>query len=193
MGITQQSLNRMDKHQVLRTGVKMLELGCQNVYANGYHDMAISNVELPKRYGVEMECWDILGCQNAKVVDLREPINESYYNAFDVITDFGTTEHIDGRYYEARKNIHDACKVGGLMIHETPLTGHWIGHGHNYLTTTFYEQLAESMNYTILDLCIEYAMGNTNDGGLVCCVLRKNEDNKFVTKKKFSTFDVRPS
>jgi len=83
--------------------------------------------------------------------------------------------------------------VGGLMIHETPLTGHWLGHGHNYLTITFYEQLAAAMNYTILDLCIEYAMGNTTDGGLVCCVLRKNEETKFATKNTFSTFDVRPS
>ena len=112
----------------------MLELGCQNIYADGYTPMTTSLFEFPNRFGVIMETWDILGCQNSKIVDLREPINQEHYGIYDVVTDFGTTEHVDGNYYQARKNIHNACKVGGMMIHETPLTGHWHGHGHNYLT-----------------------------------------------------------
>lgn len=193
MGITNLSINRLEKFGALKSGITMLELGCQNIYANGYADMTTSLKEFPQRFGINMESWDILGCQNSKKVDLREPISEDYYEKFDVITDFGTTEHIEGNYYQALKNIHDACKLGGIMIHETPLTGHWIGHGHNYLTPTFYEQLASVMGYTILDLCIEFAMGNVQDGGLVCCVLQKNSNIKFVSKKVFSSFDVKAS
>lgn len=193
MGITNLSLNRLQKSGCLQHGVNMLELGCQNVYADGYANMTTSLQEFPHRFGVIMESWDILGCQNAKKVDLRQPVEPEYYNRFDVVTDFGTTEHIEGNYYQARKNIHDVCKVGGLMIHETPLTGHWHGHGFNYLTFDFYAQLALAMDYTIVDLCIEYAMGNTTDAGLVCCVLKKNQDNEFVSEKKFKNFDVRPN
>lgn len=193
MGITNLSLNRLQKWGALQNGVKMLELGCQNIYADGYPNMTTSLQEFQSRFGVDIQSWDILGCQNAKPIDLRKPIDLEYYNSFDYVTDFGTTEHIDGKYYQARKNIHDACKVNGIMIHETPLTGHWINHGHNYLTTTFYEQLASAMGYKILDLCIEYAMGNYVDGGLVCCVMRKNDDRKFVSQKIFSTFDIKNS
>ena len=127
MGITHLSLDRMKRFECLHPSKRMLELGCQNIYVQGYDEMSISLNELPKRFGVNMETWDILGCQNSKIVDLREPIDEAYHNAFDVVTDFGTTEHVDGNYYQARKNIHDACKVGGIMIHENPMTGHWIG------------------------------------------------------------------
>lgn len=193
MGITNLSLKRLHDYDCLQSGVHMLELGCQNIYADGYANMTTSLKEFPKRFGVIMETWDILGCQNSKVVDLREPIEEKYHGKFDVVTDFGTTEHVDGNYYQARKNIHDACKVGGLMIHETPLTGHWHGHGHNYLTYEFYAQLSLIMDYTIMELCIEYAMGNTTDAGLVCCVLKKRQDNKFMPKKTFEKLDVRPS
>jgi hypothetical protein len=76
------------------------------------------------------------------------------------------------------------------MIHETPLTGHWIGHGHNYLTTNFYNQLANAMKYEVLELTIEYAMGNTTDAGLVVCVLRKTEDMPFVDSQTFETFEI---
>lgn len=193
MGITNLSLKRLHDYECLRNGVKMLELGCQNIYADGYANMTTSLKEFPERFGVVMETWDILGCQNSKVVDLREPIAKEHHGKFDVVTDFGTTEHVDGNYYQARKNIHDACRVGGLMIHETPLTGHWHGHGHNYLTYEFYAQLSLANDYTIMELCIEYAMGNTTDAGLVCCVLRKNRDNEFVNSDTFGKFDVRPS
>jgi hypothetical protein len=191
MGITSKSISRLQNFGCLQNEIKMLELGCQNIYDNDFGNMPTALEEFPKRFGVIMETWDILGCQNSKKVDLRNPISKKYYNLFDVVTDFGTTEHIDGNYYQARKNIHDACKVGGLMIHENPLSGHWIGHGYTYLTIKFYEQLAEAMNYTILDLCIEYAMGNYIDGGNVCCVLRKNEDSEFISEEKFMSFEIK--
>jgi hypothetical protein len=190
MGITHLSLDRMKRFECLHPSKRMLELGCQNIYVQGYDEMSISLNELPKRFGVNMETWDILGCQNSKIVDLREPIDEAYHNAFDVVTDFGTTEHVDGNYYQARKNIHDACKVGGIMIHENPMTGHWIGHGCNYLNENFYRQLADAMGYEILELVTEYAMGNITDGGNVSCVLRKREDTEFVSEEIFSKFDV---
>lgn len=190
MGITNYSLERMNRYECLNSSVKMLELGCQNIYAQGYDPTTTSLQEFAHRFGVHIQSWDILGCQNSKVVDLRKPIDEEYHCMFDVVTDFGTTEHVDGNYYQARKNIHDACRVGGLMIHENPMTGHWIGHGGNYLNTNFYQQMAEHNQYQILELGVEYAMGNITDGGNVYCVLRKIFDIPFVNAEVFLSFDV---
>jgi hypothetical protein len=46
------------------------------------------------------------------------------------------------------------------------------------------------MKYEVLELTIEYAMGNTTDAGLVVCVLRKTEDMPFVDSQTFETFEI---
>ena len=79
------------------------------------------------------------------------------------------------------------------MIHENPKTGHWIGHGFNYVTEVFYTSLAKDMGYQILELTEHFAMGNITDGCNICCVLVKVEDKSFVTKEIFETYDVRES
>lgn len=200
MGITNDSLNRLNKLGFLSKNqpYKMLELGCQNIYGNEFgatYGMIAKDFFVDLK--IEHTSWDICGCQGSETVDLRNKIDISKTGQFDVITDFGTTEHIEniksGGYYEAMKNIHNLCKVGGYRVHETPMTGHWIGHGFNYLTKDFYIQLAKDNGYQILDLTEHYAMGNTTDGGLICCVLVKVEEKEFVSKKIFGTYEVKKS
>jgi len=118
------------------------------------------------------------------------PIGDSLIGKFDVVTDYGTTEHVDRNFYQTNKNIHDMVKVGGLVIRETPLTGHWKGHGSNYLDEQFYKDLATLNEYEILDLKIEYAMGNTHSGGLVCVVYKKTLPNKFISQENWEKLKV---
>ena len=184
MGITSQSIARLRKFNCLEP-LKMCELGAQNIYEHGnlYGSVAKHYFQ---SFGVDHTSYDISVHQECEFLDLREPIDTSLIGVYDVITDFGTTEHIDSNYYQANKNIHDMCKVGGLIIKENPCTGHWIGHGYNYVDEQFYKDLSEANGYEILDLCIESAMGNTIDGNNVCVVFRKTTDQKFMTKTNFS-------
>lgn len=179
MGITDKSIARLRKH--LKPEHSILELGCQNLYFTPEYGK-ISNPYF-KKLGYDITTWDIYDCNGAEIMDLRELIEVS--KQYDIITDFGTSEHIDGDYYQAHKNIHNLCKVGGLIIHENPKTGHWIGHGCNYVDMDFYKGLAKACNYEILELTEEFAMGNTKDGCNISVVLRKLIDAPFITEKQF--------
>lgn len=181
MGITDKSISRIFRH--IGNGDTILELGCQNLYVNPYYGH-ISNEHF-KRLGYDIDTWDITGCNGAEIMDLRQPIELK--KQYDVITDYGTTEHIDGNYYQAHKNIHNHCKIGGIIIHENPKTGHWPGHGCNYVDMEFYEGLADACGYDILELCEEYAMGNTTDGCNISVVMRKVVDRPFITENKFNS------
>lgn len=195
MGITRDSLTRLQKFGLLNKKYDMLELGCQNIYDTSFNGVTYGMVA--KNYfeslGIKHTSWDITACQCSQKIDLRDELNVSVFGQFDLITDYGTTEHIDnkekGGFYQGFKNIHNLCKLGGMMIHETPLVNHWTGHGFNYVTKEFYTQLSKDMEYEMLDLQIHFAMGNIKDGGLVCCVLRKNKDKDFVIKEIFETYN----
>lgn len=187
MGITSQSIARLKRFDCLKPLV-MCELGAQNTYFdNFYHKLGKDYFRL---YGIEHFSYDLIPHQEAEFLDLRNPIPQELEGKFDVVTDYGTTEHVDGDFYQANKNIHNMVKVGGLVIRETPLTGHWIGHAHNYLDAKFYEDLALFNDYTILELNVEYAMGNTTDGGLICVVYQKTSDSPFMTKTNWKKLKV---
>lgn len=190
MGITTDSLHRLEKHGLLKGGYKMLELGGQNIYDSSfkgaYYGMVAKNYFTS--IGIDHTSIDIRDHNGAIICDLRKKI--AFEDAsFDVVTDYGTTEHVEqsevGGFYEAFKNIDRVCKAGGLMIHETPKTGHWIGHGENYVTKDFYVELAKLTGYEIVELTEHFAMGNVKDGCLVIAVLKKNDHKGFISEEQF--------
>lgn len=185
MGITQQSMNRLTRHGCLIPGIRMGELGAQNMYDDTYYGAVAKDVF--SRMGVEHRSFDITPHQGAAFMDLREPLPDDLMWAFDVVTDFGTTEHVNGDYYQAVKNIHDMTAPEGLIIRENPKTGHWPGHGHNYVDMDFYRVLSELCGYRLIELVEEFAMGNHVDGGNVCAVMRKRGSKDFISRKQFES------
>jgi hypothetical protein len=184
MGITQLSLDRINRH--LQPKSKMLIIGCQNLYnADNYMEIAHPYFE---SLGHTVRSIDILGCNGSEVADLREDLKLS--PIYDIVNDCGSKEHVDGNLYQPFKNLHEACKVGGIMIHENPMTGNWPGHGQHYFTQKFYEQIAKDCDYEILELTEESAMGNDVDGWNVSCVLLKTSD-KFCSLKQFLKYDLK--
>jgi len=184
MGITAKSISRLNQFNCLRPLV-MCELGAQNTYFDYWWNKIGKDYFV--QWGIEHRSYDIIPHQGAEFIDLRLPIAPELKGIFDVVTDFGTTEHIDGDFYQANKNIHDLVKVNGLVIRETPLTEHWPEHPstYNYLDEKFYEDLALFNGYEIRELTIEYAMDNVIDGGLVCVVYQKTTDNPFMSKENW--------
>lgn len=190
MGITKTSLDRLNNHQVLDKGAKMLELGAQNVYDSENYGKVAKDIF--EAIGIIHTSIDIKAHQGAIEADLREPITFTK-SKFDIVTDYGTTEHVEGNLYEAFKNIHNLCRKGGVMIHENPKTGNWPEHGFNYYTQDFYKELAKLAGYEILELTEEPAMGNHIDGWNICAVLKKTTSEKFISKEEFETLDYRTS
>ena len=191
MGITEKSIARIEKFVDFgKPDTMICELGAQNIYIEGVWYGKVAK-EYFEQYGYFVHhSYDIKVHQGCEFLDLREPLPPELIGKFDVVTDFGTTEHVEGNYYQACKNIHDLCKEGGLIIRENPKTGHWKGHGFNYLQMDFYKQVAWLAQYEILDLCEEFAMGNTTDGANVCVVLRKVGDKPFIPEDLFKQIPV---
>lgn len=180
MGITQKSLDRLNKY--LQKNDSILMLGCQNLYDTENYGKIAHEYFLDRVHSIKT--IDICGCQGAEIMDLREDLK--FNKEFSLILQHGTIEHIDGSLYQPFKNIHEACCIGGIMIHENPKTGNWPLHGQHYFTKDFYVQFAKVCNYELLEVCEEAAMGNTIDGWNVCAVLRKKYDAEFISETKFN-------
>lgn len=180
MGITTMSLNRLNKH--LKKDDSILMIGCQNLYnSENYGQIAHGYFS---GLGYKIRTIDILGCQGSETADLREDLG--FKPEYNIVADFGSKEHIDGELYQAFKNIHEACALDGVMIHENPKTGNWPLHGQHYFTTGFYEALAQACDYDLEEVSEEPAMGNWESGMNVCAVLIKRKDDPFISKTKFN-------
>lgn len=179
MGFTGHSMD-LSEEAILNNGVKSVcELGAQNIYFG--HDYGKYANLWYERKGLAYTCIDQNGENNAHVVDLGK--EQKFTEKFDLLTDYGTSEHVDG-FYNCWLN---KWALSDLIISENPKTGNWPGHGQNYVTENFYKQIARETGAEIIKLGEHPAMSNTTDGWNIFCVLRKN--GKFVSEDIFNQLE----
>jgi len=67
-----------------------------------------------------------------------------------LVTDIGTSEHVfdQGMIF---LNIHNLCKVGGVMFYHLPFTP-WLNHGFFNYNPILFEALADANDYQILSI-----------------------------------------
>lgn len=152
---------------------------------------------------------DINEAMDAVAMDLNQNLFEHYNftEQFDLVTNNGTGEHLFDQK-TVFENIHNLCKVGGLMLHQLPSVG-WVSHGFYGIQAGLFIDLAGANGYTvercgfanskgsIVDLSPKEfgkpvtrhsrkeAVGRTLDRlgwetTNVFCLLRKNNDERFV-------------
>jgi len=71
-------------------------------------------------------------------LDLRVPLK---LGTFDMVTNIGTTEHVDEQVGVWR-NLLEAMHAGSVLVSTTPLPGDWWWHGYWHPDETFFEELA---------------------------------------------------
>ena len=116
-------------------GLKWCEFGNQRSF------LGKSGKELLEDRGVEHTSMDLNGLDGALRIDLGKPVPADFLNRYNVITNYGTIEHINNQY-DAFKNAHDMCRAGGIMIHSFPLVGNWPKHCRYYYDLEFVHKLA---------------------------------------------------
>jgi len=99
--------------------------------------------------GAKHVSFDINGLDGAVVMDLCKPIPDKFKGKFDMVTNFGTTEHVQDQE-QVFQNIHDMVKVGGVMVHSVPLHGYWKGHCPFRYMVKFPNHLAGLNAYKLL-------------------------------------------
>jgi SAM-dependent methyltransferase len=151
MGICEQ----LKVYEVLALGFKypgliLCELGNQWIYEHG-KPVRPAKVDYQAQ-GVQHTSIDINGRDGALKHNLERPVPSKLKGAFDVVTNYGTTEHINDQT-AAFQNIDRLCRVGGVMIHVLPLAmkGNYPNHCRYHYTALFPVQLAELARYELID------------------------------------------
>lgn len=151
--------------QPLEGVATLLELGNKKnpdgVYKDAFRSLGINHISVD---------WN--GQDGAVKLDLRKPL---CLGDFDMVTNFGTTEHVD-QQEPCWRNIHEAVKVGGWLVSMTPYPGDWTWHGEWYPTAEFYHELAELNGYEVERLYVDRAAPRRN----WYCRLRKTIAWPFV-------------
>ena len=206
MGITKTDILLLEKYITPETKT-VCELGSQNLYIDDNPTPPFASKWYQDK-GLEYHCIDLAGDNGAITYDLAYYIPFGF--PFDLVTDFGTSEHVvqmdgmkkvsfhDGHihsvypdgiksieagFYKCIMNKHFLLKVGGICISVNPKTGQWKGHGYSYYTKEFYTELCRIMEYELLELG-EY-------GGQIFCIFRKVNDTEFMSEEEFSKLDIR--
>jgi hypothetical protein len=122
---------------------------------------------------------DINGKDGALPFDLQKPLPSSL-GQFDIIINGGTSEHILNQD-ACFENIHNICKIDGLMFHIVPLAHNWIQHGFYMYLEKFFSDLAQKSKYSIVGLGVNnyVSMLEKRPYDLVFACLRKEYDEPF--------------
>jgi hypothetical protein len=93
------------------------------------------------------------GLKNTEILDLNfDVLPDHMRGSFDVLFNFGTTEHIFNQW-NCFEVMHDALKVGGVAYHQLPASG-YLDHGYYCYTPLFFRELAEANGYTIEEMTV---------------------------------------
>ena len=137
--------------------------------------------------GFEVTTIDIAGRARELHLDLGIPIeDESLIEAFDLVISFATIEHIENQY-ELFKNIHNLCKVDGVIIVNGPVVGTYEAHSTWKYDFGFFENLFRDCGYAIFDARItgqKYAK-LMMDKLTIYSSYSKIESSKFVERGDF--------
>jgi len=90
------------------------------------------------------------GLFNAYLWDLNLPIPDEYKGRYDLLTNYGTCEHVFN-IYQCFKNIHDLTHPSSVIIHIMPFQGYF---DLTFFTfqNTFYQDLAYANDYKIMHM-----------------------------------------
>jgi len=164
-------------------GLDWCELGDQ-IYYNGVVAKTIY-----QSVGVNHTSIDINGKHGALALDLSKPLSDKYFNKFDIITNYGTIEHVENQY-ECFKNVHNMLKIGGIAIHGVPFINNWPAHGRYYYSLDFFEMLARNNKYDIIDLCVLNEEFYAHPRNLVAAVLKKINADEFNSREEFNSIPI---
>ncbi len=112
--------------------------------------------ELTDLIGIDYDSIDVCPGLKTKILDLNfDRLPYRLRSRYDVVMNFGTTEHIFNQW-NCFEVIHDAAKVGGVMYHQLPASG-YLDHGYFCYTPLFFNDLAAANDYKVEDLFIHPA------------------------------------
>jgi hypothetical protein len=137
-------------------------------------------------FGADHVSLDTNGMDGSLRHDLREPLPASLKESFDLVTNAGTSEHVNGPardfgdQWQVFKTIHDALREVGAMMHVVPdEQGHHGGCGYLY-AHKFFPMLARCCSYELVEL-----YDSRSDENHVACLMLKTRSSRFPDLGEF--------
>jgi hypothetical protein len=119
--------------------------------------------------GVKHTSIDLNGEHGSLKLDLCKKIEIGQY---DIVTNLGVSEHVEDEEM-CFENIHNFCRVGGVMIHVLPAENNWLKHKcYRRYNLGFFRDLSKRNNYEIIDLSKE---STNNKKKHIYCTLRREK------------------
>ncbi|MCE7997266.1 MAG: class I SAM-dependent methyltransferase [Rhodobiaceae bacterium] len=117
--------------------------------------------QLFEKAGFVYNAIDIADGYRTTIVDLNhQNPPEDFVGKFDLVLNFGTTEHLLNQY-NAFRFIHNSVKVGGYIVHSLPCVG-YSNHGYLTYTPRCFFDLAGYNQYEVTDFWYD-AVDTDND------------------------------
>lgn len=115
------------------------------------HDDAPSSRQFWESLGFGYSAIEFDGHRNSIALDLnRDRVPRRMRNQFDIVVNWGTTEHVANQD-NAFRVMHDLCAVNGVMMHLVPAGG-LMNHGLINYNTKFFWHLCRENEYEVLIL-----------------------------------------
>jgi hypothetical protein len=195
MGIHKKDLDLIDLSLLAQNkvfqGLNMCELGSQAL-----RGVLGSKFKNPKEYFQSLDCShtsiDMNGERGALKINLNhdlEKTNPMFTRYFDMVTNFGTSEHVFDQY-QCWKNIHNLLKFGGSVVSSVPEVNSWPNHCQYYYDLEFFQDLCKMCDYKI----VKNTVYENNNGkkllNLVECIFIKQVDIPFVSREDFASLTI---
>lgn len=130
-----------------------------NPESGGTNDAFVG--ELFEKAGFSYDAIDIADGYRTTIVDLNhENPPENFLDKFDLVLNFGTTEHLLNQY-NAFRFIHNSVKVGGYIVHSLPCVG-YSNHGYLTYTPRCFFDLAGFNQYEVTDFWFDACEANND-------------------------------
>lgn len=159
-------LSVLHNNNFLKDTKSVIEIGAQDI--NRQHQSFIDDFphKIPLRmrkiynpkFNSPKEMYQSIGIKNyesidvnyhagSKFFDLNHDIQKKYgyREKFDLVTNFGTTEHIFNQF-EVFRNMHNLCNKDGFIVGIVPMQGS-VNHGFFNYQPILFEHLALANNY----------------------------------------------
>ena len=118
-------------------------------------------------------------------MDLTKPFGEEWRDRFDMVTNFGTTEHVTDQY-AVYSNIHFLTRTGGVMIHSVPMIGEYPGHCLYRYTRDFFQVVAKLNGYFPVVEELKYVVGSKKQIQILAsAILVKKQNAPFLNRDTF--------
>jgi hypothetical protein len=125
------------------------ELGCQRIKYDAYTERHATGwtKRVYEFFGVDYLSLDINGRGGCLVHDLSKPPTAlvDRFGRYDIVTNFGTSEHVRANQYHCFETMHALCRVDGVLVCNSPNTRHatWL------YPLDWYQWLAEACKYKV--------------------------------------------